>query len=67
MVGKVDFGASPGAQGWKYVLQFLKEQNEKMEKLARALSVIRQGILRNNPGHVKDSVNEDTEVLSENF
>ena len=35
-----------------------------MEKLARALSVIQQGMLRNNPGHVKDSVNEATEVLS---
>ena len=36
-----------------------------MEKLARALSVIQQGMLRNNPGHVKDSVCEATEVLSE--
>ena len=35
-----------------------------MEKLARALSVIQQGMLRNNPGHVKDSVSEATEVLS---
>ena len=35
-----------------------------MEKLARALSVIQQVMLRNNPGHVKDSVSEDTEVLS---
>ena len=38
-----------------------------MEKLARALSVIQhthQGMLRNNPGHVKDSVNEASEVLS---
>ena len=34
-----------------------------MEKLARALSFIQQG-MRNNPGHVKDSVNEATEVLS---
>ena len=31
---------------------------------ALALSVIQQGMLRNNPGHVKDSVNEATEVLS---
>ena len=36
-----------------------------MEKLARGLSVIQQGMLRNNPGHVKDSVNKATEVLSE--
>ena len=35
-----------------------------MEKLARAISVIQQGMLRNNPGHVKDSVSEATEVLS---
>ena len=35
-----------------------------MERLARALSVIQQGMLRNNPRHVKDSVNEATEVLS---
>ena len=65
IVGKVDLGASPGAEGWEDVLQLLKEQNEKMEKLARALSVIQQGMLRNNPGFVKDSVNEATEVLSD--
>ena len=35
-----------------------------MQKIARALSVIQQGMLRNNPGSVKDSVNEATEVLS---
>ena len=35
-----------------------------MERLARALSVIQQGMLRNNPGIVKDLVNEATEVLS---
>ena len=54
----------PGAEGWKDVLQLLKKQNLKMEKLARALSVIQQVMLRNNPGHVKDSVSEATEVLS---
>ena len=63
-VGKVDLSASSGAEGWKDVLQLLREQSEKMEKLARALSVIQQGMLRNNPGHVKDSVNEASEVLS---
>ena len=56
--------ASSGAEGWKDVLQLLKEQNDKMEKSARALSVIKQGMLRNNPGFVKDSVNEATQVLS---
>ena len=34
-----------------------------MEKLARALSVIQKGMLRNNPGFVKDSINEAAEVL----
>ena len=54
----------PGADGWKDVLQLLKEQSKKMERLSRALSVIQQGMLRNNPGHVKDSVSEASEVLS---
>ena len=55
---------SPVAEGWKDVLQLLKEQSAKMEKLAKALCVIQQGMLRNNPDHVKDSVNEASEVLS---
>ena len=59
----MDLGASPGAEGWKDVLQLLREQSEKMEKLARALSIIKQGMLRNNPRHVTDSVNEATVVL----
>ena len=58
-------GGSPGAEGWKDVLQLLRKLKEKMEKLTRALSFIQQGMLRNNPGHVKDSVNEATEVLSD--
>ena len=57
-------GRPSAPEGWKDVLQLLREQSEKMEKLARALSVIQQGMLRNNPGHVKDSVNEASEVLS---
>ena len=52
-----------GADGWKDVLQLLRKQNEKMEKLARALSVIQQSMLRNNPRHVTNSVNEATELL----
>ena len=59
-----DLGASPEAEEWKDVLQLLKEQSKKMERLASALSVIQQGMLRNNRGFVKDSVNEATEVLS---
>ena len=55
---------SPGAEGWKDVLQLLKEQSAKMEKLARALSVIQQGMLRNNPGHAKETVNEASDVFS---
>ena len=62
-VGRVNLGACSGAEGWKDALQLLREQSEKMEKLARAPSVIEQGMLRNNPGHVEDSVNEATEVL----
>ena len=34
-----------------------------MERLARALSIIQQGMLRNNPRHVTESVNEATEVF----
>ena len=65
--GNNEPGASPGAEGWKDVLQFVKEQSEKLKKLARALSVIQQGMLKNNPGHVKDSLNEATEVLGGMF
>ena len=56
-------GASAGAEGWKGILRLLKEQNEKMERLARALSIIQQGMLRNNSLHVTESVNKATEVL----
>ena len=62
-MGKEDMGAFSGTEGWKDVLKLLKEPNEKMKRLARALTVIQQGMLRNNPGFVKDSVNEATEVL----
>ena len=55
---------SPGAEGWKGVFQHLKEQSAKIEKLARALSVIQLGMLRNNLGHLKDSMKEASEVLS---
>ena len=63
-MGRVDMGVSSRAEGWKDALQLLREQSKKMEKLARALSVIQQGMLRNNPGNLKDSVNEATEVLN---
>ena len=61
-MGKEDLDAS-GNEGWKDVLQLLKEQNEKMDKLARALSVIQKSMLRNNPRFAKDSVNEAAEVM----
>ena len=61
---KKEFGGPSEAEGWKDVLQLLKEQSKKMERSARALSVIQQGMRRNKPGFVKDSVNEATEVLS---
>ena len=62
-VGDMDLGASSGAEGWKYVVQLLRQQSEKIEKLERALGIIQQGMLRNNPRHVTDCVNEATEVL----
>ena len=58
-----DLGASPEAEGWKDVLQLLKEQSKKIKRLAGALSVFQQGMLRNNPGFVRNSVKEATEVL----
>ena len=63
-MGKMDSGASPGSDRLKDVLQPLRQQSEKMEILATALSVIQQGMLRNNPSYVKDRVNEAIEVLS---
>ena len=62
-MGKIDLGASSGAERWKDILQLLREQSKKMEKLSRALSIIQQGMLRNNPRHVTECVNEATEVL----
>ena len=59
----MDLDASPGAEGRKDVLQLLKEQYEKMERFARALSITQQDILRNKYRHVTKSVNEATEAL----
>ena len=52
----MELGASAGAEGWKDVLQLLKEQNEKVERLARTLSIIQPSMLRKNPCHVRESV-----------
>ena len=45
------------------ILQLLKEQSEKMEKLGTALKYIQEGMLKNNPQPVKMSVGEAAEVL----
>ena len=60
----MELGASSGAEGWKDVHWLPTEQNEKMERLARALSIIQQCMLRDNLRHVTNSVNEATKVLS---
>ena len=64
VLGNVEWMASSGAEEWKDVLQLLKKQIEKMERLARFLSVIQQGMLRNNPGFVKGSVNDSALCVS---
>ena len=53
----------PGAEGWKDVLQLLKEQSRKIERLSMALKVIQDGMLQNSPTTVKTSVGEATEVM----
>ena len=55
--------AYPGTEGWKDVLQLLREKNKKIEVLSRALSVIQHGMLKNNPALVKEIVNEATEMF----
>ena len=52
-----DSVAPLGAEGWKEILQLLKEQGEKIEMLGRAFKVIQEGMLKNNPAPVKTSVN----------
>ena len=52
-----------GAGVWKVILQLLKEQSEKMEKLGTALKCIQEGMLKDNSQPVKTSVGEATEVL----
>ena len=53
----------PGAEGWQDVLQLLKEQNGKMERLSIALKVIQDGMRQNTPTTVKPSIGETAEVL----
>ena len=55
--------APPGAEGWQDVLQLLKEQSGKMERLSMALKVIQDGMRQNTPTNVKTSVGEAAEVL----
>ena len=47
-----------GARGWGVILQLLKEQSDKLEKLGTTLKCIQEGILKNNPQPVKMSVGE---------
>ena len=52
-----------GAEGWKDVLQLLKEQSGKMERLNMALKVIQDGMRQITPTTVKTRVGEAVKVL----
>ena len=56
--------APSGAEGWRYVLQLLKKQSIKMEKLGRVLRDIQEGIINSSPRTVKSSVGEANDVFS---
>ena len=56
-------GGGGGGGGGGVILQLLKEQSVKMEKLGTALKYIQVGLLKNNPHSVKMSVDEAAEVL----
>ena len=53
--------------GLKDILQLLKEQSRKMERLGMALKVIQDGMRQNTPTTVKTSVGEAAEVLGSLF
>ena len=53
--------APPGSEGWKDILQLLKERSEKIEILGRALEVIQDRMFKNNPAPVQPNVEEDAE------
>ena len=56
-----------GDAGLKDILQLLKEQSRKMERLGMALKVIQDGMRQNTPTTVKMSVGEAAEVLRSLF
>ena len=51
----------------KDILQLLKEQSEKIEKLGMALKVIQDGMRQNTPTNSKTSVGEAAKVLDRLF
>ena len=56
-----------GDGGLKDILQLLKEQSKKKEKLGMALKVIQDGTRQDTPTTVKTSVGEAAEVLGSLF
>ena len=46
---KTGSGGLLEGEGWRDILQLLRDEDKKMEKLGRALKIIQQGILKNNP------------------
>ena len=56
-----------GDGGLKDILQLLKQDSEKMERLGMALKVIQDGMRQNTSTTVKISVGEATEVLGSLF
>ena len=52
-----------GAEGWKDILQLLKEQGKKIEMLGQAIKAIQDGMRKCNPAPVKSSFGEVAEVI----
>ena len=62
-VRQEDCGTLSGDGGFEDILQLLKEQNEKMEKLGLAQRVIQHRMRQNTPVTINTSVGETAEVL----
>ena len=56
-----------GDGGLKDILQLLKEQSKKMERLSMALKLIQDRMRQNTPTTVKTSIGEAAEVLGSLF